>query len=270
MNSARILILLASAAWFTAGTASARNTELPFIPTGELGDAPEGFIAMCKRDQALCALGGPGTLVPAKVVSAATAMREPTGATPSYSTYRLTVAPQAYLQGYEPAASAPLMDEAQLAHAIKHVNKQVNHAVIEMTDRDAMGVDEYWTRLGTSPHPVGDCEDIAIEKRIRLTEAGFPAARLFYAVAYVRGLGLHTILIARMADGDYVLDSLSPHIVKWQALTSYTWLRHQMPGQPMEWRRMDVSAEPRVYVSRQTPASVVPPQDTPALPASVS
>lgn len=261
MNSARILILMASAT-LLAGTANARKLDLPFMPSGELADAPEGFLAMCQRDQALCSLGGSGDARSTKAVTIATALNAPTGFTLSYRANRqvshAAVGTQPPSRSYEPAAAMPRLEESQLAHEVKRINTQVNRAVIQMADRNAIGIDEYWMRLAASAHPVGDCEDIAIEKRILLMEAGFPADRLFYGVAYVRTQGLHTVLIARLADGDYVLDSLSPHIVRWQAVTSYTWLRHQTPGKPLQWRRMDLGAEPRTYASGQAPAVSLP------------
>ena len=139
--------------------------------------------------------------------------------------------------GAHPSPQAPSGDRALL----KSVNLKVNRSVVQITDSDAMGVGEHWNRLSSDPHPIGDCEDIAIEKRIRLEQAGFPADRMFYAVAFVPRFGLHTVLIARLDDGDYVLDSMDPFIVRWDKV-KYVWLRRQLPGQPLVWTRVGGSS----------------------------
>ena len=138
-------------------------------------------------------------------------------------------------QAILPQALPPLPKEK--AALIRKVNRQVNHSIVQMSDLAAMGVDEYWYRPGMRKGTPGDCEDIAIEKRARLMELGFPAERLFYAVSYVSGYGLHTVLIARLDDGDYVLDNMTPRILRW-ADVRQVWLRQQVPGQPLLWARI--------------------------------
>ncbi len=120
---------------------------------------------------------------------------------------------------------------------LRAINSEVNRTVIQVADIDSTGISEQWQRTGASKTPVGDCEDIAIEKRIRLMEHGFATQRLFYAVSYVQGYGLHTVLVARLESDDYILDSLSPHVMKWSQV-HYQWLRQQSPGQPMVWSRV--------------------------------
>ncbi len=130
----------------------------------------------------------------------------------------------------------PPLSKAQAA-LIRKVNQQVNRSIVQMSDRAVMGVDEYWYRPGPQKGTAGDCEDIAIEKRARLMELGFPAERLFYAVSYVSGYGLHTVLIARLDDGDYVLDNMTPRVLRWGDVRQ-VWLRQQIPGQPLLWARI--------------------------------
>jgi predicted transglutaminase-like cysteine proteinase len=122
---------------------------------------------------------------------------------------------------------------------VSKINHAVNSEVKEVTDLVRFGVDERWERP-SGPHPEGDCEDIALEKRQRLIDAGFPAARLFLAVVFSQREGLHTLLVVRLTDGDYVLDNLSPFVVRWSS-TPYTWLRLQVPGEPLVWRRLATS-----------------------------
>lgn len=246
MAHARItnLILLLSCA--TATPSIAQQTGRTFMPQGVLADAPAGFTAMCARDRVLCALGqSPNDAISAPVVRASftgvqPAMLEATGA----------VALQAASAPARTGRSATWLAPKQtddLRSLITAVNKQVNRHVTQISDMASMGVGEYWRRL-PSPTPVGDCEDIAIEKRIRLTEAGFPTERLFYGVAFVRNIGLHTVLIARMDDGDYVLDSLTPRIVRWEN-AHYVWLRKQVPGSPLQWERIDGGAPATTFAT---------------------
>jgi predicted transglutaminase-like cysteine proteinase len=261
MASARILVFLAAIAALS-GPGHARKVVLPFMPAGDLADAPAGFDAMCRRDTTLCALGGARDARPAHAITPTNGFAAPTGALrPRAASPAPRAGESPEPRTYQPVAAARTLDEAALAAALRQVNSQVNRHVVQMTDRDARGVDEYWMRLAPTASPVGDCEDIAIEKRIRLTEAGFPADRLFYGVAYLRMRGLHTVLIARLADGDYVLDSMTPRIERWQA-KSYSWLRHQTPGRPMEWRRMDAGGEPRGLAQVPAPAIQPAPQTT--------
>lgn len=221
------LVLLASAA--IAAPALGQPARQIFLPRGTVADAPAGFTQMCGRDRDLCLLGqSTGTAQMVEVIGRDAARRsEPLGATGASMTQASTYS----------GAWQPVPEGATLRAMIKAVNKDVNRHVIQMTDIAAMGVGEYWRRL-PAERPVGDCEDIAIEKRIRLTQAGFPAERLFYGIAYVRNIGLHTVLIARLDEGDFVLDSLTPRIERWQD-THYVWLRKQVPGSPLQWERID-------------------------------
>lgn len=126
------------------------------------------------------------------------------------------------------------------AAMIRAINKQVNRQVVRVSDSVSKGMDEEWDRPGTHGRPPGDCEDFAIEKRMRLLDAGFPADRMFFAVVYKARFGLHTVLVARLKDGDYVLDSATPDVVRWSN-TPYTWLRAQSPNDPMLWTRISAS-----------------------------
>jgi predicted transglutaminase-like cysteine proteinase len=130
-------------------------------------------------------------------------------------------------------AAAPESLSAGSLKLLRRVNADVNRHVVQAEDLETTGMEDRWQR----PNGVGDCEDLAIEKRARLIEQGFPADRLFLAVAFRRGFGLHTLLIARLDDGDRVLDSLSPHVMPWGKV-GYRWLRQQSPVDPLVWRRV--------------------------------
>ncbi|MET1755186.1 transglutaminase-like cysteine peptidase [Novosphingobium sp. RD2P27] len=120
---------------------------------------------------------------------------------------------------------------------LKKVNSRVNRHVRQVSDYDVLGTDERWDRPGSGREAVGDCEDLAIEKRMQLVEAGFAPNALFYSTVYKHGFGLHAVLIARTEQGDVVLDSLSPHIIPWNK-AKYSWLRVQSTEDPTVWRRI--------------------------------
>lgn len=197
-----------------------------FLPSGTAADAPFGFVELCHRDPSLCLLGQ------------VTASPLPLSGAPST------------LAGAARAGQASAIQQS--ATGIKHgssrsprallnrINTDVNRHVMQQADLQSTGAVEIWRR---PPHdrPVGDCEDIAIEKRIRLQEAGFPPDRLFYAVVYRSHLGLHTILVVRLEEGDYVLDSLTSRIIRWRDVP-YKWLRQQVPGSPQIWQRIGPAA----------------------------
>lgn len=209
---------------FTLGATGA----MPGQPEARLAAAPDDATAQ-PGNAALCA-ASEAEPFSAPLTTPTVAMPVAQPATP---------APQILVEARpvrQPAAPQR-MDGARLHKLVKQVNSQVNRFIIPVTDRNAMGVDEYWRRPVAGENPMGDCEDYAIEKRMRLMQAGFPADRLFYSVVFVRGYGLHTILIARMDDGDYVLDNFTPRILHWSKV-NYVWLRRQMPGRPLDWARV--------------------------------
>jgi predicted transglutaminase-like cysteine proteinase len=231
--------------------AEARTGGGPFMPGGEAADAPSGFVEMCARDRALCAAGLP--LAP----RAAPTRTEP-GAEPALITGGIAGKPARFLTAsdrHAPEPGEPAFHAASPApftlRQIRQLNKEVNHSAIQRTDRFQMGIDEYWRRPIDYRHPVGDCEDLAIEKRMRLIERGFPPDRLFYAVTFRMAIGLHTILVARLDEGDYVLDSMTPHVVRWNE-TGYIWLRQQSTRDPLLWMRVDTTTLPRI--ARAEPA----------------
>lgn len=140
------------------------------------------------------------------------------------------------------------MDAAQESAFVKSINSEVNRAIRPMADYQTAGTDERWDRPGRGKYLVGDCEDFAIEKRMRLIEAGFAPDKLFYSVAYVKGYGMHIVLIARLQSGDVVLDNISPHVLPWTKV-KYSWLRIQSTRDPMEWHRVGTASTSRQVVS---------------------
>ena len=107
----------------------------------------------------------------------------------------------------------------------------------QRTDVEIYHQQEFWQRSGTQPGAVGDCEDIALEKRAELIQAGFPAARLALAVVYRHEIGLHTILVAHTAAGDFILDSRNSFIELWSQ-PPYSWISVQSTTNEMLWYRV--------------------------------
>jgi predicted transglutaminase-like cysteine proteinase len=116
------------------------------------------------------------------------------------------------------------------------VNRYVNGHVRQMTDWQAFGVEELWRRSGTGAGAVGDCEDLAIEKRYELIAAGVPANRLRFAVVFRSDVGLHTVLVVHLETGDMVLDNRTPWVDSWQR-APYQWIAIQSAADPMRWQK---------------------------------
>ncbi|WP_394663075.1 transglutaminase-like cysteine peptidase [uncultured Sphingomonas sp.] len=132
------------------------------------------------------------------------------------------------------APSSKALPEAELKAMLKLVNHHVNSRVRQRPDAEIYGVGELWRRSGDGSNAVGDCEDLAIEKRAELIAAGFPPDRLAFAVVYSRAAGLHTVLVARTEMEDVVLDGRSPYVTNWSKVP-YSWISVQSMNDPMLW-----------------------------------
>jgi predicted transglutaminase-like cysteine proteinase len=129
--------------------------------------------------------------------------------------------------------SAKLAETDKMA-LLNQVNRRVNHRVAEATDKEIFDSPEIWRRAGSGKAAIGDCEDIALEKLYQLLTTGFPSKDLFLAIGYARPVGLHTVLIGRTSEGDYVLDNRSSKLVLWNR-TPYSWIVRQKPGELTSW-----------------------------------
>ena len=137
--------------------------------------------------------------------------------------------------GDAPPESAPADAVAVWRKLLGRVNARVNARVYQQSDLATYGVPELWRPSGVASGAVGDCEDLALEKRVELLASHFPPERLFLAVVWRRDVGLHTVLVARLDGGDVVLDSRVDFIERWDR-AGYSWVSLEMPGQPREWR----------------------------------
>lgn len=127
-------------------------------------------------------------------------------------------------------ASRPGMAGDALALA-RTVNRAVNREVRQVSDRSQYGREDIW---GLPTARGGDCEDIVLEKKRRLIEAGLPGRALLIATVLDRQRQGHAVLVLRTRSGDYVLDNLGNQVVPWHR-TGYSFLKMQNPAAPQKW-----------------------------------
>jgi predicted transglutaminase-like cysteine proteinase len=178
-----------------------------------------------------------------------------------------------------------IQDENARVRLLHQINRFVNQHVRQESDEQTVGEPDVWRRPGVDRSAAGDCEDLAIEKRLELIAAGFPAKDLYFAIGLARGYGMHAVLVARTGQGDLVLDSLSPQVRLWSE-TPYIWVSRQAPGEPDRWESAMpllpgadqlqlTSAEPYPSAAPRTDDAPIelaalsdtPPHDIPALAA---
>lgn len=233
MTKAGLAAVAAMLCWApgTVNAAAVQGASPTFITFGEGADAPLGYVQMCDRDPAACGLR------PEDVAANRNACEPATG-TPSCAQRGEPQLATAAIAANAVADAAPRRSGRSTAHdLLQAVNQRVNRGVLQRSDLAVFGVDEYWRAAGSGRGAMGDCEDIALEKRKQLIAAGILEARLFLAVVYKARVGLHTVLVARTDSGDMVLDSLSGKVRHWYD-GGYSWLRIQQPGRPLHWNRL--------------------------------
>lgn len=103
------------------------------------------------------------------------------------------------------------------------VNLEINEAIWPQEDSRHYGRNEYWT-IPTDGY--GDCEDIALTKRKKLTEAGLPLPALRMAVVITPKRDRHAVLTIATDKGDFVLDNLNDTVQSWDK-TGYRWIERQ-------------------------------------------
>lgn len=122
------------------------------------------------------------------------------------------------------------LDEALAALA--EVNTRVNRSIAPMVKSNEPLVAR-WT-IGPA---AGDCNDYAVTKRHELLAKGWPSSALRLAVVFAPEGG-HLVLVARVKDGDYVLDNLSQTVRPWNE-TSYAWVSIESAANPKFWVAVD-------------------------------
>lgn len=113
---------------------------------------------------------------------------------------------------------------------IEHVNLEINRTIRYRPDPIDMGIADRWRVAVTE----GDCEDIALAKRQRLIELGFPAGAMRLAVGHVETGEGHAVLVLRTEGGDVILDNRRDDVVAWND-HDMRWSMIQSAENPRRW-----------------------------------
>jgi predicted transglutaminase-like cysteine proteinase len=249
-----------------AAQAHAASADDRFLHFGGESEAPRGYVELCQTMASVCrGFGGSVVLTapdPAPTPGGpycpdfACLIARPAPASASVMVQSSTLAPfpsiaalapvtttrpvftlMPLFRTAEPLSPPPVTapeDEREMTRLIARINARVNHNVHQALDMRTYGRDDVWRPSGTGAGAAGDCEDLALEKRLELIGAGFPAERLFMAIVFRPDVGLHAVLVARLPSGDHVLDSRVDYIQRW-ARSGYAWLNVEQPGAPERW-----------------------------------
>jgi predicted transglutaminase-like cysteine proteinase len=74
----------------------------------------------------------------------------------------------------------------------------------------------------------------AVTKRHELLARGWPSRALLLAEVIVPSGEHHLVVVARVKEGDFVIDNLNANIRPWNK-TQYRWVRIQTPSNPSAW-----------------------------------
>ena len=111
----------------------------------------------------------------------------------------------------------------ELWATINRVNREVNHEIKPLTDREHWGVVDRWD---FAEDGYGDCEDYQLVKRRRLVELGLPRRALRMTVVLDEEDAGHAVLMVRTNRGDFLLDNKRDAVVAWSE-TSYTFVKRE-------------------------------------------
>ena len=106
-------------------------------------------------------------------------------------------------------------------------------AMPHVRDQDRFHRIEYWQVADAGG---GDCEDLALLARARLTALGWPADALRLALVWTETGEYHAVLtidaLRHGVPATYVIDSRFAWVVGWDTLAhyGYRWDRRQRPG----------------------------------------
>ena len=116
---------------------------------------------------------------------------------------------------------------------VNGVNRRVNRQIRRAADTQTYGEEDYWS-VPQGNAARGDCEDFVLAKRRALIEAGVPEAALSIAIVQTPWRESHAVLLIAAEQGEYVLDSLTPWITRWDRV-NYEWRERQRLGHPFDW-----------------------------------
>lgn len=132
----------------------------------------------------------------------------------------------------ETVASSQVVS-ALTARETAKINTRINRSIRRASDAELYGRADYWAGAGDRVKQ-GDCEDYVMAKRHALIQAGAPDSALSIATVRTRYGELHAVLLVATAEGEVVLDNLSPWILPWNE-APYTWIDRQVGGSPTHW-----------------------------------
>lgn len=133
----------------------------------------------------------------------------------------------------EPTPSGTVADVT--IRDLETVSRRINRSIRRASDAASYGREDVWV-LPQGRRPSGDCEDYVLAKRRALIENGVDPAALSIAVVRTRWGETHAVLLVATAEGEQVLDNLSPWVLPWSE-APYEWLERQAPGRPLTWVR---------------------------------
>ncbi|EIM24894.1 transglutaminase-like cysteine peptidase [Microvirga lotononidis] len=146
---------------------------------------------------------------------------------------------------YNPSEPDTIVLDQATWKLIVDVNEQVNREIVPVTDQDHWGVADRWDYPDDG---MGDCEDIQLLKRRRLTQAGLPQRALRMTVV-IDELGAgHAVLMARTDRGDYILDNKRNAVLPWQQ-TGYRYVKRE-GSDSADWVWLGNQAAPVVTATK--------------------
>jgi len=106
---------------------------------------------------------------------------------------------------------------------VDQANRWINAHVAYASDMDVYGVADYWAGLSeVLAHGRGDCEDFAIAKMQILAAAGVPTRDMYLTlVRDLRRQEDHAVLVVRVGQDSYVLDSDENTLLRQDELTRF-------------------------------------------------
>jgi predicted transglutaminase-like cysteine proteinase len=215
------------------------------MAAGTVAEPPQGYLAFCARHSDQC--GRPAAYL-AAAMSSDDAVHPASTSSQKFdwqgvfasakATKEANLTGWSSVAGTSATASFPAMT-AELWRELEITNRMVNVGVRSVPDVAHYGVADFWELPFQGGGNAGDCEDYVLQKRQMLLAHGVPMAALSVALVKTSWGEEHAVLLVRSAQGDYVLDNLTPWIKPWTAV-SYNWIKWQSGDNPDVWVRPPV------------------------------
>jgi predicted transglutaminase-like cysteine proteinase len=221
------------------------------IAAGAVAEPPQGYLAFCARHSDQC--GHPGAYLAVAMAPGDDTVHPASTSSSGISGQKFDwqgvfasataaksarVASLGSAAGASVTASFPAMT-AELWRQLEITNRLVNVGVRSVSDVAHYGVADFWELPFQGGGNAGDCEDYVLQKRQMLLAHGVPMTALSVALVKTAWGEEHAVLLVRSAQGDYVLDNLTPWIKPWTAV-SYNWIKWQSGDNPDVWVRPPV------------------------------